>query len=104
MNYRSVINVKTSAATEDAVFDFTNQLQPGEVCTSTAVTAVVYSGTDPAPSQVLSGFGVSSGAKVTQKVVGGVEGTAYLITCAADGSLGSVMRLEGFLIIVPPGS
>ena len=55
MNYRSVINVKTSAATEDAVFDFANQYVAGETIASGSVTAVVYTGVDATPGAVLSG-------------------------------------------------
>ena len=103
MNYRSVINAKTTSATEDAVFDFSNQYVAGETVSSGSVTAVVYSGTDASPSAVLSGAGVASGTKFTQKVVGGVEGVAYLLTCTTTSSAGKVRSLEGFLIIVPPG-
>ena len=103
MNYRSVINVKTSAATEDAVFDFANQYIAGETVSSGSVTAVVYSGVDATPSAVLSGAGVASGTKFTQKVAGGVEGVAYLLTCTTTSSTGKVRSLEGFLVIVPPG-
>ena len=103
MNYRSVINAKTASATEDAVFDFANQYVAGETVSSGSVTAVVYSGTDATPSAVLSGAGVASGTKFTQKVVSGVEGVAYLLTCTTTSSSGKVRSLEGFLIIVPPG-
>ena len=103
MNYRSVINVKTSAATEDAVFDFANQYVAGETIASGSVTAVVYTGVDATPSAVLSGTGAASGTKFTQKVASGVEGVAYLLTCTTTSSSGKVRSLEGFLVIVPPG-
>ena len=103
MNYRSVINVKTSAATEDAVFDFANQYGAGETCASGSVTATVYSGIDASPSGVLSGSGVASGTKFTQKVIAGMLGVVYLLTCTTTSSAGKVRSLQGFLIIVPPG-
>lgn len=103
MNYRSVINVKTSAATEDAVFDFANQYIAGETVSSGSVTAAVYSGVDATPSAVLSGAGVASGTKFTQKVVAGTEGVVYLLTCTTTSSAGKVRSLQGFLVIVPPG-
>lgn len=103
MNYRSVINVKTSAATEDAVFDFANQYVAGETIASGSVTAVVYTGVDATPGAVLSGAGGPFGTKFVQKVANGVEGVAYLLTCTTTSSAGKVRSLEGFLVIVPPG-
>ena len=103
MNYRSVINAKTTSATEDAVFDFANQYVAGETVASGSVTAIVYSGTDATPSAVLSGAGVASGSKFTQKVTAGTEGVVYLLTCTTTSSSGKVRSLEGFLVIVPPG-
>ena len=96
MNYRSVINAKTASATEDAVFDFANQYVAGETVSSGSVTAVVYSGVDAAPSSVLSGVGVASGTKFTQKLTAGTEGVAYLLTCTTTSSSGKVRSLEGF--------
>lgn len=81
-------------------FDFTSRLAAGENITGQACTADVYVGTDPTPSNIISGAATVSGRIVTQLVVAGVVGVIYLIRCQVSTNLGNQLILQGNLAIV----
>lgn len=92
---------KLIGETSSLVFDFLSVLPAGVTISSASVTASTYSGTDAAPSAILSGSPTISGSKVTQKVTVGVLGVTYLLLASATLSDGQVRQLSGFLCIVP---
>lgn len=65
---------------------------------SPVVTAARHAGTaDATPSSILSGAPSINGTKVVQKLVGGVLGTDYLLTCQVDAPDGSRYILTGVI-------
>lgn len=73
-----------------------------EKITSAPLTPVVtiarHAGeADPTPSAVLSGSPQISGAKVLQRVIGGIDGTDYVLTAQIDIADTSRFRLSGVL-------
>lgn len=69
------------------IFDFTNQLGTHTLASATLVVGV-SKGTDPSPSAMLSGSPTVSGAYVRQRVVDGVLGVSYKLTCVGTDSAG----------------
>ncbi len=62
------------------------------------VTATRHAGaTDANPSAILAGAPAVSGAKITQKIAGGVDGADYLLRCQVDAPDGSRYVLSGVL-------
>jgi len=100
MSYRSIFDAKTASATAAVSFDFASEYASGETCSSASVTATVYSGTDSAPSAILSGSPVLSTTSVTQTLVGGVSGVTYLLTATATSSAGRVRSMAGYLSVI----
>lgn len=88
--------------TRSQVFDFSSQCAVGETLSTATVTAVVYSGTDPAPT-VISGAATISGQKITQLLAGsgGVSGAVYIITAIVTTSTSQILRLIAYLSIIP---
>jgi hypothetical protein len=82
-------------------FNFSSDLASGETISTKAVTATVYSGTDASPSAVISGSATSSGAIVTQKVIGQTLGVIYELLCEITTSLGQTLRQVGLLAVIP---
>lgn len=82
------------------VFDFTNELAAGETISTAVVSMATYAGTDAAPSGLLSGNEVISGATVTQKLVGGVEGVIYSATCEIATSASRTINRTGLVAVV----
>jgi hypothetical protein len=100
MSYRSIFDAKTTSETVAVSFDFSSDYAVGETCSSGSVTATVYSGTDAAPSGIVSGAAGFTGAVATQTVVGGVAGVTYLLTATTVSSLGKTRSRSGYLSIL----
>lgn len=98
---RLIFEGKKNGETRKEVFDFTSSLAPGETISNASTAAVTYSGTDTAPSGIISGTASISGAKVTQALTAGVIGVTYLLTCTANTSTLQVLQLQAFLTVVP---
>ena len=101
---RITLEGKLSSETRTESFDFTSRLAASETISTASVAATVYSGTDASPSSIISGAASISGAQVTQKLTGGVEGVTYSLTCTANTSTSQVLKLQAFLTIVPLGA
>jgi TRAP-type uncharacterized transport system substrate-binding protein len=54
---------------------------------------------DAAPLSMLSGSGSIVGAKVLQKIIGGVDGATYDVKCTADAADGSRYALADLLAV-----
>ena len=81
-------------------FDFLSHLAVGESISTASVSTAVYSGTDGSPSSLVSGGATISGSKVTQKIVGGVAGVVYLVTCSVTTSAGQELCYSGYQAIL----
>lgn len=92
---------KIAAEVKNVTFDFTSLLASGETISTQVVTAAVYSGTDAAPSAIISGAASASGSVVTQKITGGTTGVIYELTCTITTSLGETLILVGLLAVIP---
>jgi len=77
---------KTPSAEEFFGFNFVRQLDAGETIQSAVWSITVKQGTDPNPSAMLSGTAIINGTKVSQKVIGGLDGVQYCLTCLATTS------------------
>ncbi len=64
-------------------FDFSAALDEGEAVSIAAVSCLLGSGSDPAPTNVLAGNYSISGGSVLQAVQGGVLGATYVLRCVA---------------------
>lgn len=84
-------------------FDFSSLLAIGETISTQVVTATVYSGTDAAPSNIISGSATASSGIVTQLIdttsTNGVAGVTYELLAAVTTSAGQTLHLSGYLTI-----
>ena len=82
-------------------FDFSSLLAVGETISTQSVAATTYSGTDAAPSSIISGSASASGAVVSQKITAGTVGVIYQLTCTITTSAGQTLLLAGYLAVTP---
>lgn len=68
--------------------DFSALLGTGETLGTASASMRVTSGTDAAPSAMLSGLPVITGSIVSQLVIGGVAGSTYLLGISVTTSTG----------------
>jgi hypothetical protein len=79
-------------------FDFALELADGETISGTpTVTVVVVGGTDASPSALTAGAPVIEGGRVLQRLVGGVAGVTYSLTCIASTSEGNTLARAAIL-------
>jgi hypothetical protein len=98
---RTVISVREVGEITWAKFDFISRLKKGDTIASQSVTASVYSGTDPNPTQVIVGNAYASGTVVSQKVRGGVLGVIYGLVCRVVTTSGSTIQMSAYFSIIP---
>lgn len=101
MSNRVELAPKIAGETVLREFDFASKLASGETISSATVAAVVYSGTDAAPSGVISGADSVSGSVVSQAITGGEAGVIYELTCTALTSASRTLILVGYLAVLP---
>lgn len=82
-------------------FDMLSRLKIGETVATAACSATVWSGTDATPSTIISGLPTISNNIVSQKVVAGLPGVIYQISCAVRTSSNNIMINEAKLAIRP---
>lgn len=93
-----MFSIKDPAEAITVTFDFSFLAAS---ITSATVTASQYSGNaDANPSAIVSGPTQISGAKALQKIVAGVAGTYYELTCQVTGADGNIYVLKEVLPIV----
>ena len=79
-------------------FNFTVDLLPGESISSVVVTCEVLLGFDSTPSSMLSGSAsLTNSPLISQKVIGGVDGTTYKIRAVAATSAGRNLLRKAIL-------
>lgn len=96
-----ILPSKAVAADILVSFDFTAELGEGDTVTSAVVTSTVYSGEDATPNTMISGSAsVAGGSVVSQKVIDGVEGVTYQLTCTASTTAGYTLVKQGLLSVL----
>lgn len=80
-------------------FDYSLVLEPGEIITSASSNVIVMNGSDPTPNAILVGSPGIVGAKVSQRITGGVNETTYRLEMTANTSLGNIYIAVGDLPI-----
>ncbi len=98
---RVVLQSKLAGDIQNATFDFTSSLAATETISTQVCTASVYSGSDPSPGSLIAGAATASGNIVTQKILGGVVGVIYEISCKITTSTGQTLQLVGYLPVLP---
>ena len=98
---RLVIPAKKLGETVVIPFDFISRLAQGETITAAVCLCSTYTGVDPNPSAVISGSATISGTVVNQLITAGVLGVIYELLARATTSLGQVIELSAYLVIVP---
>lgn len=101
---RVIIPPKASTAQLFISFNFVSELSAADQLDSATVTASVWSGTDSNPSAIISGVVVFSfnNKIASQKIIGGVPGVIYLLTCTAVSlTSGQTFVQTGLLAILP---
>jgi len=79
-------------------FSFARELAEGETITGTpSITVAVVNGTDASPASLKSGGPVIEGGRVLQRLVGGVAGVTYSLTCIASTSEGNTLARAAIL-------
>lgn len=98
---RATFGPKVAAQQLLLSFDFISYLSGSEIISTPVVTCTVWSGVDANPSAMISGSATVSGSIATQKVIGGVPGVIYYLTCQVSTGLGQVLTQSGFLAVLP---
>lgn len=93
---------KRPTSSEFFTVDFSRQIAVGTTLSSATVTMKVISGTDANPSAMISGSAVISGANVSQKLIGGVDGVRYAATYLAVTSAGETLSFTGDFYVRKP--
>ena len=78
-------------------FNFVGRLASGETISTATCTATVFAGTDASPSSIISGSTTTTGTKVTQLIVDGVDGVTYQVQCAITTSSSQKRHIVGLL-------
>lgn len=86
---------------ESKPYEWTFSLPAGVTISSAVCSASVYSGTDSAPNNIISGSASISGAVVTQKLIAGTAGVIYLVLCSATLSNSTTLQLQSYIAVVP---
>lgn len=92
---------KLLGESKTVTFDFTSVLAASETISTKTVTNAVYSGTDASPSSMVSGSASSSGAVVSQLIIGGTVGVIYAMTCTITTSASQTLLATGYLAVLP---
>ena len=100
MTYRTILDAKEADTPSSALFSFALDLSAGETISTASVAATVYSGTDAAPSAIISGAASISGGEVTQIIIDGTEGVVYLLTCTVTTSAADTLVREAYLAVL----
>jgi hypothetical protein len=98
----SQFTYKYTTESELFSFDFNPVLLGGETLLTATCTAVTIQGTDPDPSDVLSGSPVISLGKATQRVIGGINENIYRLVMTCTTSAGNTYTCTGDIPVYAP--
>ena len=94
---------KRPAEAVTITFRFARELAAGvTLAPGATVSIAVRKGADAAPQAMLAGSPAVSGPDVLARVMGGISGVEYLITCTATTSIGDVLQLAALLPVALP--
>lgn len=98
---RIIFDQKAVGETKPYVVNFSDRLQFGEAINGAAVAVSVFSGTDPSPSNMVSGNATyDSSGNVTQLLTGGIVGTIYNVVFTVTGTASHNYIKVGQLYVV----
>ena len=81
-------------------FDFTSELPVGDVVEATEFTLTTVLGTDSAPEALLHGAALVKGARIFQKLQGGLADSSYRVTCQISTQSGRILVLSRVLPVI----
>ncbi len=93
---------KLTTENELFTFDYSPILASGETISSASCTIQVKDGADPNPNNIKVGSPSISGAKVVQRISGGLNGVTYRLEMTINTSLTNVYTLVGDLAVYDP--
>ena len=93
---------KLTTENEQFTFDFSTVLGSTETISSASMVVQVKDGTDPNPSDILVGTPTISGARVAQRIYGGLDQVTYRLEMSATTSLSNVYTLVADLPVLSP--
>ena len=94
---------KRSAEAVTVTFRFARDLPAGvALAPGASVVITVRKGADAVPQAMLAGVPSVSGSDVLARIMGGLDGVQYLVTCIADTEAGDRLQLEAVLPVEPP--
>lgn len=93
---------KLTTENEQFTFDFSTVLGSTETINSASMVVQVVDGTDPTPSAILVGSPSISGARVAQRISGGLDQVTYRLELSATTSLSNVYTLVADLPVLAP--
>jgi hypothetical protein len=81
-------------------FDVNQLLEAGETISGVpVVTAQAITGLDLTPANIISGVAVSSGKRIFQRIVGGVNRERYLLRCTLNTSMSRTYIVAARLLV-----
>lgn len=95
----AVFDSKLVAETVQLEFSFLGRLAIGETLSESGVACVVFSGTDPAPEDMILGDSVITETSVLQRITGGVAGVIYNLSCEVTTSDLNILIEDGKLAV-----
>lgn len=103
MTYRAIFEPKVQDVNTTVVFDFSNFIPFGEGVEVADITAVVHSGVDAAPEDLIADEDYDTTLPtVTVFLTGGVKGVTYKLSCVIDDTAGSTFSMMGYLTVTAP--
>ncbi|MFT3758981.1 hypothetical protein [Thauera sp.] len=94
---------KRPAEAVTVTFRFARELGEGvTLAPGATVVVTVRKGVDAAPQAMLAGVPAVSGTNVLARLLGGLAGTEYLLSCTADTSNGDRLVLDAVLPVTGP--
>lgn len=84
-----------------AEFDFLSRMVPGEEAATAICTCSVLTGEDPTPALMVSGDPTVSNDIVFQKIIGGLSGVIYTLTCSVRTNLNNILINTAQLAVLP---
>jgi hypothetical protein len=102
-NWRGRVVLSPKKLGEDLIvpMDFISRLAVGETIVTAVAACSVYSGTDPAPQDMLNGAPTVVSTVVEQTIIGGVVGTVYELLYTITTTQGQTLELSGYFAVVP---
>ena len=88
---------KITTEVKSLSFDFSQVLASGETLSTSTCTVIVVDGTDPTPSNLLSGGTSIIGSKIYQQVHNGTAGVIYRLVATVTTSAGNTLVALGDL-------